>query len=133
MACAEVHGASARKLVRTELTAGLVVHLEYERFVNEYRAPPVPRKMNLDSQFGVCFRACTAHVLHVLVEDGKRHRLHVVLEDGHHNVRNCVTIFNEYKTVLKRRGVDLLGDISIVSKAEAPPCMAADFLLTHIR
>jgi hypothetical protein len=64
-------------LVRDELTEGIVVHLEHERFVNEYRSPPIPKKMNLDSQYGVCFRACMAHLLHILSRDGKRHRLHV--------------------------------------------------------
>ncbi|HUK60917.1 MAG TPA: hypothetical protein VLV50_16940, partial [Stellaceae bacterium] len=51
------------ELVKNNLTEGLVIHLERERFLNEYRAPPIPKKMNLDSQYGVCFRACLGHLL----------------------------------------------------------------------
>jgi hypothetical protein len=44
------------ELVRDNLTEGLTVHLERERYLNEYRAPPVPAKMTLDSQYGLCFQ-----------------------------------------------------------------------------
>src|SRR5258708_27532975 len=74
-------------LVRDHLTEGLTVHLERDRYLNEYRAQPVPRKMTLDSQYGVCFRACMRQVLEIIWQDGKRHRLDVVIEDGHQNVQ----------------------------------------------
>jgi len=72
-------------LVRDHLTEGLTIYLERERYLNEYRAPPVPKKMTLDSQYGVCFRACMRQVLEILWRAGKRHRLDVVIEDGHNN------------------------------------------------
>jgi hypothetical protein len=50
------------ELVRDNLTEGLTVHLERKRYLNEYRAPPVPAKMTLDSQYGLCFRACMRHL-----------------------------------------------------------------------
>jgi hypothetical protein len=50
------------------------------------RAPPIPRKMILDSQYGVCFRACMRQVLEIIGRDDKRHRLDIVIEDGHQNV-----------------------------------------------
>jgi hypothetical protein len=116
-------------LVRDHLTEGLTVHLERERYLNEYRAPPVPKKMVLDSQYGVCFRACMRQALEILWRDGKRHRLDVVIEDGHPNVQDCVRIFNDLKWRLERRGsAVLLGKISIVKKRDAAPLMLADFL-----
>lgn len=116
-------------LVRDHLTEGLTVHLERERYLNEYRAPPVPKKMTLDSQYGVCFRACMRQVMEILWRDGKRHRLDVVIEDGHNNVGDCERIFKVLKRRLERRNsAVLLGKISIAKKTEAAPLMLADFL-----
>jgi hypothetical protein len=72
--------------------------------------------MILDSQYGVCFRACLAHIIHIVLKDGTDHRLHVVIEDGHTNVRDCHRIFNEVDRNLRRRGVTLLGDFIIARK-----------------
>ena len=116
-------------LVRDHLTERLTVHLERERYLNEYRAPPIPRKMNLDSQYGVCFRACMRQVLAILMEDGKHHRLDVVIEAGHPNVNDCVRIFEDLKWRLRqRRGIDLLGKVTIAKKHESRPLMVSDFL-----
>ena len=117
------------ELVRDQLTEGVVVHLERDRYMAEYRAPPVPRGMTLDSQYGLCFRAAIAHMVGILIETKKKHRLHIVLEQGHKNVRDSTRIFAEVKRRLKeRRGIDLLGDITIATKEEAPPLMLSDFL-----
>jgi hypothetical protein len=50
------------ELVRN-LTQGITVALSRVRYLNEYRAPPIPKKMNLDSQYGACFRVCLAQLL----------------------------------------------------------------------
>lgn len=118
------------ELVRDHLTEGLTVHLERERYLNEYRAPPIPKKMTLDSQYGVCFRACMRQLLESTWRDEKRHRLDIVIEDGHQNVGDCVRIFEDLKWRLKvRRGVDgLLGKITVAKKQRSAPLMGADFL-----
>jgi hypothetical protein len=116
-------------LVRDHLTEGLTVHLERDRYLTEYRAAPIPRKMSLDSQYGVCFRACMRQVLAIVMEDGKNHRLDVVIEDGHANVNDCVRIFDDLKWRFRQwRGIDLLGKITVAKKHQAPLLMAADFL-----
>jgi hypothetical protein len=116
--------------VRDHLTEGVTVHLERERYLNEYRTPPIPRKMALDSQYGVCFRACVRQLLEIIWRDAKRHRLDIVIEDGHQNVGDCVRIFKDLKRRLRmRRGVDdLLGEIAIAQKQHSAPLMVADFL-----
>lgn len=118
------------ELVRDNLTEGLTVHLERDRYLNEYRAPPIPKRMTLDSQYGVCFRACMRQLLEIIWRDGKHHRLDIVIEDGHQNVNDCVRIFDDLKWRLKvRRGVDgLLGKITIAKKHQSAPLMVADFL-----
>jgi hypothetical protein len=51
------------ELVRDNLAEGVTVHLERHLYLDEYRKSPVPKKMNSDSQYGVCFRACMAHLI----------------------------------------------------------------------
>lgn len=116
------------KLVRDNLTEGITIALERDRYLNEYRAPPIPKKMTLDSQYGVCFRACMAQLIKIVLEKGRSHNLHIVIEDGHNNVCDCIRIFNDIKTNLRRRGIELLGDITIAKKKESPPLMVSDFL-----
>jgi hypothetical protein len=76
-------------LIRENLTLGMVVFLEHRRYMNEYRAPPVPRKMNLNSQYGVCFRACLRELLRVIKARKYRDNLNIVMENGHPNVEDC--------------------------------------------
>jgi hypothetical protein len=117
------------ELVRDELTEGLTVHLESERYVNEYSALPFPRKMPHDTQYGLCFRACLRHLIDMVLVDGKKHRLHVVIERGHKHVHDAERIFNDVKERLKtRRGIDLLGDFVIAKKEERAPLMVGDLL-----
>jgi hypothetical protein len=52
----------------------------------------------------------------------------IVIEGGHHNVKNCRMIFEELRTNLKWRDVDVLGDFTIARKQDKPPLMIADFL-----
>lgn len=118
------------ELVRDHLTEGLTVHLERERYLSEYRVPPIPNKMTLDSQYGVCFRACMRQLLEIIWRDDRRHRLDIVIEDGHQNVGDCIRIFEDLKWRLKvRRGVGgLLGKITVAKKQHSAPLMVADFL-----
>jgi hypothetical protein len=117
------------ELVRDNLTEGVTMFLERERYLNEYRKPPIPKKMMLDSQYGVCFRACMAHLVAILMAEGKRHRLNAVIEDGHRNVGDTIRIFNDMKLQVRHRlGVDLLGTITKVKKSQSPPLMVCDFL-----
>jgi hypothetical protein len=117
------------ELVRDNLTEGVTVHLERQRYLDEYRKSPVPKKMNLDSQYGVCFRACMAHLIAITLSHGTRHRLNVVIEAGHANVGDTKRIFKDMKRQVKNLfGVDLLGTHEIEKKEKAAPLMLSDFL-----
>jgi hypothetical protein len=119
-------------LVRTTLTGGLTVFLERSRYLNEYRAPPIPRKMNLDSQLGVCFRACMSHLLDLMESRGYRDRLNIVMERGHPNVFDCERIFNDLKGYFRLAQVAFLGDFTVASKELCAPLMVSDLLAgTH--
>jgi len=83
--------------------------------------------MQLDSQYGVCFRACMIALLRAVLERGKNHKLHVVMESGHKNVRDCDRIFGEIRTEIEELGGSTLGTLTIAKKLECWPLMIADF------
>jgi hypothetical protein len=114
-------------LVKDNLSQGLVVSLEHDRYMNEYRKPPIPAKMNLDSQYGACFRACLAHLIDFLAKPGNQDKLNV-MEGGHDNVGDCRRIFDDLKRRYLRSGVDTFGRFTIELKETWPPLMAADLL-----
>ena len=116
-------------LVRDNLTEGVTIHLEHLRYVEEYRKPPIPKRMSLDSQYGVCFRACMAHLIAIVLRDGKKHLLDVEIEGGHKNVGDTVRIFEDMKALVRRRlNTELLRNIRVMKKQDAPPLMLADFI-----
>jgi hypothetical protein len=115
-------------LVRATLTEGITISLERDRYEKEYRAPPIPKKMRLDSQYGVCFRACLGRLLDVLAKRDNRDHLHIVFEDGHKNVRDCKRIFDDIQKRLQRSGTDILDSFTIKNKTNCLPLMMADFL-----
>jgi hypothetical protein len=116
-------------LVRDNLTEGVTIHLERSRYDEEYRKPPIPKRMNLDSQYGVCFRACMAHLIAIVLRDGKKHLLDVVIEGGHKNVGDTVRIFEDMKALVRRRlNMELLRNIRVVKKQDAASLMLADFM-----
>jgi hypothetical protein len=116
-------------LVRLTLTEGFAVSLSRERYLTEYRAPPVPKKMNLDSQYGACFRACMAHFFDLMAERGYQDKLNVVIESGHVNVGDCMRIFDDLRSTCKvLAGSDFLGDFTVRPKKDCPPLMVADMI-----
>ena len=115
-------------LVQQNLTDGFAVALERGRYLMEYRAPPIPHKMHIDSQLGVCFRACMSHLLDFMEARGNRDKLNIVMERGHENVWDCERIFNDIKRRAKRVGVDILGDFTVAAKDDCAPLMVADLL-----
>lgn len=116
-------------LVRLTLTEGFAVSLSRERYLTEYRSPPIPKKMTLDSQYGACFRACMAHFFDLMAERGYQDKLNVVIERGHPNVWDCERIFNDLRSTCKVvAGSDFLGDFSVRPKEGCPPLMVADMI-----
>jgi hypothetical protein len=116
-------------LIQRTLTDGVLINLPYERYIDEYRQTPTPKGIDLDSQYGLCFRALMAHIVGIILEMGGKHKLHVVVERGHRNAKNTEKIFNEIKLTLKARGIELLGEWSLAAKEERDELMVADYLV----
>ena len=115
-------------LVENCLTEGMAVHLEHERYLSEYKSPPIPNKMRLDSHYGACFRVCMARMMQLLRERGGRDTLHVVIERGHVNSGDCERIFHEFKTMSTQTMFSGLGTFTLQDKKSCLPLMLADLL-----
>ncbi len=118
-------------LMRTKTTEAVACSLSRDRYLAEYRAPPVPPGMILDSQYGVCFRACLVECIGAILDKGgSHHTLHVILERGDSHAGDCERIFNDIKKELERKGIYLLSTFTLADKKDprAAPLMVADFL-----
>ena len=111
-----------------KLTQGVTIALSRERYEKEYRSEPIPKKLHLDSQYGVCFRTCIGHLLQLMADRGNRDRINIVLEGGHPSLNDCIRIFQDVKTSANRIGTDVLGTCTIANKKDCMPLMVADFL-----
>jgi hypothetical protein len=113
--------------IRDGLTEGVTITLPRALYEREYRSPPIPKAMRLDSQYGVCFRLCLYMLIQRLNRDQEHYKLHVVIEAGHKNVRDVERIFNEVKSAHEENGSKILGTITIAKKSECSELMIADF------
>ena len=79
--------------IRDGLTDGVTISLPRALCEEEYRAPPVPKGMTLDSQYGICFLMLLYMFIQRLQETHRPQKLNTVVEDGHKNVRDTERIF----------------------------------------
>lgn len=97
-----------------------------------YRAGEKPKKLQLDSPYGLCFRACLSHFLSEVIKrkhKKKYPKLHIVLESGDPHVGGAINIFNEAKRELKDTEYDgILQTVTAADKDECDPLMMADFV-----
>ena len=108
-------------LVATTLSSVVIATLPNDRYRTEYRNTPRPRKVTLDSAYGLCFRMC---LVHFLEEMDKREpirkygsKLNVILEHGHPNAGDATKrIFEE----TRHNMMALYGADPFVSGGENP-------------
>lgn len=118
-------------LTASAFTEGVTMTLNNADYQASYKGGEAPRKLRIESKYGLCFRNCLIFfALEGLkrVHRGKPPRLHFVLESGHANWNEVRDIFNEMKRELQARDCDMLGEITFADKDECDPLMMADFL-----
>jgi hypothetical protein len=118
-------------LTTTAFTESVTFTLDNADYEAEYKSGERPRKLRLDSAYGLCFRTCLLFfALEGLkrVHRGKYPKLNFVLESGHKNSGDALRIFSEMKTELKAKGCDMLNILNFADKDECDPLMMADFL-----
>jgi hypothetical protein len=119
------------RVTKTAFMESAVTVLDNAAYDAEYKLGDKPRKMRLDTKYGLCVKNC---ILHFVSEAARRkHRqrlpkLHCVLESGHKNAGDAMRIFGEIKTDLQGSGWDVLGDLTFADKEDCDPLMAGDFL-----
>jgi hypothetical protein len=116
------------ELVRSKTAVGITVTLPHARFIAEYRAPPIPKKMALDSQYGACFRGCLGYLVDFAQSRGDATKINVVFEGGHKNIGDCRRIFGDLKKRFRHVNSDILGTFTVETKAACMPLMVADML-----
>jgi len=122
-------------LTQDAFTEGVAMKLDNSAYVEEYKSGDRPKKLQLDSKWGLCFRQCL--IFFMLQVEKRQHRkwwphLHVVVESGAANVGAAISIFGEMKRKLESLGCDMFQTITIADKDKCDPLMAADFV-AHMR
>ena len=108
--------------------------LPNEDFASFYKIEGTPRRVRLDSKYGLCVRyTLILLVYHAAARLGHhkkfdRVRLEIFLEKGHRNEGDAKRVFREIKNDLEALGSHILNTISFVTKQEADPLMVADFV-----
>ncbi len=110
----------------------VTVTLDNADYKANYISGDRPRKLRLESKYGLCFRNCLLYFVLQAVNWADKNaappKMHFVLESGHPNANKSSLIFNEVKQEIKSYGVDLLGEVTLADKDERTPLMMADFL-----
>ena len=128
--CLGLVGALA-PITATAFTEGVTFLLDNAAYDTEYKSGDTPRKLRLDSKYGLCFRSCLYFFALEGIKRTFRGRyptLNFVLESGHKNYGDALRIFNEVKAELKANACDMLGTIGSADKDDCDPLMMADFL-----
>lgn len=109
----------------------VTVTLDNADYKANYVGGDKPRRLRLESKYGLCFRNCLMFFLlegMKWVHEGSPPKLHFILESGHPNWNEVRQIFNEVKAEVQGFGVDMLGEITFSDKNNCNPLMVADFL-----
>jgi hypothetical protein len=117
-----------------DLMEGVTCAISNSAFEQEYRGGDAPRKLRLDTKYGLCFRNSLVHLTANAARRLGSHRkfgettMRVVLERGHKNAGDAERIFYEVKKDIKAAGCNLLSTITFAGKDGCDPLMLADML-----
>jgi len=121
------------EIVNTTLAVGcstVLSNYDYEKY---YLSGHKPKKLPLDTAYGVMFRASLSFASHALLEwpewkKEKKRTLNVVLESGSDNSGDVRRLFNLFKGDLPEANRELIGSLSLMNKHECMPLAVADML-----
>lgn len=120
----EVHA-----LMQRRTRYGFVVALRNEDYDRFYVAGERPRKVPLDTRYGLCFRQMLGWLstrCYELFPDEKSIRLNIVMESGHINSGDVDRIFALFRRHAEERQRATVGTVTFADKKSAAGLQAAD-------
>jgi hypothetical protein len=121
----------ASDIQRDNTLFGLTVKIQQGDYIQNYKSGDRPKKVPLDSIYGLCFRHVVVFVVDTLARSLKRSDTEVnfVLEAGHKNAGDAVRIFDQMKNDKSGRPV-ALGTLALEGKKKFYGLQGAD-LVSH--
>lgn len=121
-----------QKIIDEHIMFGISTFVSDLDYKNIYSAGEKPRKMPLDTRYGLCFRLMLISITQRIQKEEKRDDLclNVVLESGAKNAGDAVRIFNLFKKNAPQR--EMLGSVSFGGKKEMPGLQAADSIASPV-
>ncbi len=101
---------------------GTVFTLNNSDFESQYRGNETPRRLRLDTKYGLAFRYCLTDLMLEATRRLRTHkrfseaRMHVVLESGHPNGGDALRIFAEMQREMQGLGSSLLSSLTFADK-----------------
>lgn len=120
----------AQQVVVRNTLCGFCVRLKEEDYRDVYRAGPKPKKLKLDSKYGLCFRLCLLQVPRTIRREFPRQRLRInfVLESGDPGSGDAKAILDDAKEKAPPELADILGVLTYGRKTEFAGLQAADLI-----
>ena len=118
-------------LMDDTITDGVAVTLHNHDYDSYYKGEETPRRLRLDTKYGLCFRMALYHFMTEVVKrkfKGDFPELHIVLEAGHKNSGDAERIFIEIKKEFDALGFNVLKAIVKADKDDCGQLMLADFV-----
>jgi len=119
----------AHRMCEAHTLFGLIARVTHEDYKRHYVTDERPRGIQLDSEYGICFRMCLMVIANMTekIADPSKVTVHVVMESGHRNAGDAERIFGLAKKQVPRLA-QILGTITFADKMDCYPAQAADFL-----
>jgi hypothetical protein len=121
----------ASDIQRDTTLFGLTVKIQQDEYIQNYKSGDRPKKIPLDSMYGLCFRHVVVFVVDTLAKSLNRNDIEAnfVLEAGHKNSGDALRIFDQMKNDKSGRPV-ALGTLALEGKKKFYGLQGAD-LVSH--
>ncbi len=109
---------------------GACTALNRDDFRHHYIAGSRPRKIQLDTEYGLSFRLILNFVIQTIERQGfnEKVELYVVLEAGHKNAGDALRLFDVFKKHAPPEWREMVKSVTFARKKDSPGLQAADFL-----
>jgi hypothetical protein len=121
---------AAEDICQRHTMFGFAVVMKIDDFRANYAEGTKPRKSQLDTKYGVCFRACLSYLPTAIRREIKLDEfdLNIVLEAGHPNTGDATRLFGLFKRQADPKIARLVKTLTVADKKEFAGLQAADIV-----